>query len=490
MYPVSDLSPRAQSYQPATRDYLCRPAPIGAPGVCPPHQWGAQLPSPVVYTGSPFDEMACRASAMPAMPVHAPAPTRPPPPPISIEIPASSPDHSPSPDASSSASTPKTASRRAREDPNYIPRPPNAYILFRRDYAAKIRKSTESDQRKISEIVTAAWKTTSEEVKEYYKQWSLDLKHEHLAKYPGYKYKPRPRGEIQRRKTNRNNDYETARCKLLAELVAQGYGGESLEEEVQRREPELQAMYPVQEPQAGKKKKKARAVRGVQQEEAGKKAPFARKTPATDDTSTVPQLTAPPPPTCNYMTTPSCVDGYYDWSATISQIGVPPQTPVYDSTRMYTPPADLSPRSQSDQGSLSSPATSAYSSPPTPADSSMVYPMVPYGREPLMIPVPHSVQPSVEQECVYVHTEGSNGYERGDAFEVVQPLNAYERDSTIYCRRELLSADVGNDAAPVDSWSNSYAAGPCENVSCYPYQPSMPTYQDGYGGYPQPYNAA
>ncbi|KAL1667214.1 hypothetical protein GGF50DRAFT_112428 [Schizophyllum commune] len=435
MYPVPGLSQSSQSYQHSNEDYLCAPAPIGAPGVCPPQRWVPQLPSNVGFPEPPFDGLPCRTSAMSEVPVRAPAPTRRVPPPVHIEIPSSTSDASPSPAPSSSASAPrKTTSRRHKDDPNYVPRPPNAYILFRKDYAAKIHKSTESDQRKISEIVTAAWKAASEATKAYYKQRQLEEKEAHLAAYPDYKYKPRPRGPVQRRKTNRNNTYEEARCKLLAELVEQKYEGEELEAELAKYEPELRKMYPVEEPAAGKKKRKARAVRGVERQ-----APFARTVPSSSDVHASQPQPMASTPTCHYQTAPQYADPSFRWVPSGQQPYLPPPPAAYE-WQARTPPVDISARDQSDPGSLSSPATSAYSTPSTPPDSAIAYPPTPYGHAFPVSPLalPHTVDQTYacqQPECSSEFQHANEGRDPGHIQHYWQ-VSLYPRD-VLLCESDV-----------------------------------------------------
>lgn len=81
----------------------------------------------------------------------------------------------------------------ARKQPDgHIPRPRNAFILFRCDFVAqkKIPASVEPDHRNISRIVGRIWKAMSEEDR---RPWIEEAKRErekHKKLYPQYRYAP------------------------------------------------------------------------------------------------------------------------------------------------------------------------------------------------------------------------------------------------------------------------------------------------------------
>ena len=99
-------------------------------------------------------------------------------------------DAHPAPLAAPESSAKKSHSRK---QPNgHIPRPRNAFILFRCDFVAqkKIPASVEPDHRNISRIVGRIWKAMSDEDR---RPWIEEAKRErekHKRLYPQYRYSP------------------------------------------------------------------------------------------------------------------------------------------------------------------------------------------------------------------------------------------------------------------------------------------------------------
>jgi hypothetical protein len=75
------------------------------------------------------------------------------------------------------------------------PRPPNAFILYRRQQQAHLRRTRPGlHLRLASKLIANWWKMESEEVKAHYKKAAENEKQEHMKKYPGYRYRPRLEG--------------------------------------------------------------------------------------------------------------------------------------------------------------------------------------------------------------------------------------------------------------------------------------------------------
>lgn len=95
----------------------------------------------------------------------------------------------------SKGSSGKANKKRATVRPNHTPRPPNSFILYRRDKHTEILLKSNSDKglnnNAISRVVADMWKNESLEVKGLYKAKADEEKRMHLLKYPNYKYQPR-----------------------------------------------------------------------------------------------------------------------------------------------------------------------------------------------------------------------------------------------------------------------------------------------------------
>lgn len=86
--------------------------------------------------------------------------------------------------------TKKSHSRKQPE--GHIPRPRNAFILFRCDFVAqkKIPASVEPDHRNISRIVGRIWKAMSDEDRQPWIEEAKKEREKHKRLYPQYRYSP------------------------------------------------------------------------------------------------------------------------------------------------------------------------------------------------------------------------------------------------------------------------------------------------------------
>ncbi|KEP51041.1 HMG (high mobility group) box protein [Rhizoctonia solani 123E] len=180
----------------------------------------------------------------------------------------------------------KKPSHSRKRSPGHIPRPRNAFILFRSHYVAAqlIPQKVENDHRHISKIIGEIWNKLSPAERLIWEQKADIEKERHSRMYPDYRYKPaKPDGVVKRRVTCRGapalsaysstprigkpngpceiigslnadkqgdlhfgNDQrarltdqeerrrDKERCARVAQLVQQGIVGEKLEAEAQR----------------------------------------------------------------------------------------------------------------------------------------------------------------------------------------------------------------------------------------------------------------
>ncbi|KAI9059578.1 high mobility group box, partial [Trametes sanguinea] len=73
-----------------------------------------------------------------------------------------------------------------------IPRPPNAFMIFRSELWSKekIKSTVERDHRQISRIAGNLWNRLTDAEREPYKRRAEEAKVEHARLYPQYKYSP------------------------------------------------------------------------------------------------------------------------------------------------------------------------------------------------------------------------------------------------------------------------------------------------------------
>ncbi|THU88446.1 HMG-box, partial [Dendrothele bispora CBS 962.96] len=78
---------------------------------------------------------------------------------------------------------------------NSIPRPPNAFILFRSHVWKVLKEKQDEGSQKInladvSKNVGGMWAKLPKEEQEKWKQEALSVKAQHAARFPGYHYAP------------------------------------------------------------------------------------------------------------------------------------------------------------------------------------------------------------------------------------------------------------------------------------------------------------
>ena len=130
---------------------------------------------------------------------------------------------------------------------DHIPRPRNAFIIFRSDFVAQKRVpgSIENNHQNISKIAGAVWKAMSNDDKKEWYRRAEEEKEEHARQYPGYQYNPAGLSETaslgkRRRVVHKGRGVEDLqacemKCKYVAGLLAGGQTGVALEEAVKKR---------------------------------------------------------------------------------------------------------------------------------------------------------------------------------------------------------------------------------------------------------------
>ncbi|KAJ3834136.1 hypothetical protein F5878DRAFT_728392 [Lentinula raphanica] len=138
-----------------------------------------------------------------------------------IQPPASiTPPPPPSPQRSRPSSDSYIVSHARRRNQDHIPRPPNAFIVYRSHWwdEHKYSPSVDRDHRQVSRIVAHRWHTLSEEQRLPFRQEAEVRKQQHALMYPGYKYAPGTRKSKPRKKVSRDSRAEKARCdKIVGE---------------------------------------------------------------------------------------------------------------------------------------------------------------------------------------------------------------------------------------------------------------------------------
>ncbi|KAI9329424.1 hypothetical protein BDR26DRAFT_872562 [Obelidium mucronatum] len=91
-----------------------------------------------------------------------------------------------------------------------IPRPPNAFILYRSDNQPKLVQSfvgQGKSSRDFSALIGLMWKEATPAVKDHYQALAAERMKDHREKFPGYKYRPAhgPRGDADLNSKDKDN---------------------------------------------------------------------------------------------------------------------------------------------------------------------------------------------------------------------------------------------------------------------------------------------
>ncbi|GBC04466.1 hypothetical protein RclHR1_00570022 [Rhizophagus clarus] len=90
----------------------------------------------------------------------------------------------------------REAKRSRRKGTERTPRPPNAFMIYRRNKAAEIKYLLEGEKSAvISKIIGNMWKEERDEVKELFKTMARVAEKRHAKKHPNYSYKPQQNKE-------------------------------------------------------------------------------------------------------------------------------------------------------------------------------------------------------------------------------------------------------------------------------------------------------
>ncbi|KAH9887968.1 hypothetical protein C8Q73DRAFT_711487 [Cubamyces lactineus] len=170
-----------------------------------------------------------------------------------------------SPPSPSTALFPPTAPQNAptrrrlppgkRLSQGYIPRPPNAFMLFRANFVRQkhVPGSIETNHGSLSKIIGNCWRALPLEEKKYWEIEAKKAKAAHKERYPHYRFRPvhnkkkkaeaaaavsdaasQLEGGVKRRDKLPTLPAEEERCEAVAQLLLEGKKGEELAEAVRQ----------------------------------------------------------------------------------------------------------------------------------------------------------------------------------------------------------------------------------------------------------------
>ncbi|KAI6164805.1 hypothetical protein EDD17DRAFT_1754663 [Pisolithus thermaeus] len=111
-------------------------------------------------------------------------------------------------DSSISPTPTSTPQQLVEERPEHIPRPPNAFLLYRSDFLKRrtIPREVEKRQQNLSRIIGECWNMLSAEEKAVWREKAAAVTAAHQAKYPHYKFRPTRRTAGKRTGKNKRNN--------------------------------------------------------------------------------------------------------------------------------------------------------------------------------------------------------------------------------------------------------------------------------------------
>ncbi|KAH9836288.1 uncharacterized protein C8Q71DRAFT_761656 [Rhodofomes roseus] len=129
-----------------------------------------------------------------------------------------------------------THSRKKPED--HVPRPPNAFILFRSSFVKSdhVSSKVETNHSTLSTIIGYTWNKLPPAEKQIWFDKAKALLDEHKQKYPGYSFRPSSKNGTPyprtKRKVREVGPKDTKRCEKIAELLVKGKKGAELDDAV------------------------------------------------------------------------------------------------------------------------------------------------------------------------------------------------------------------------------------------------------------------
>ncbi|KAK0199453.1 hypothetical protein DFS33DRAFT_1388598 [Desarmillaria ectypa] len=143
---------------------------------------------------------------------------------------------SPSSHPQSPAQSPRHSKKKP---PTHIPRPPNAFILFRSSFIKSQHVSTdvETNHSTLSKIIGMTWQGLPEGERQVWHDKARAALDEHRRRFPGYAFRPGKEGGGEsrtkgRRKVREVEPKDTKRCAKIAELLVEGLKGAQLDEAI------------------------------------------------------------------------------------------------------------------------------------------------------------------------------------------------------------------------------------------------------------------
>ncbi|KAF8651835.1 hypothetical protein AX16_004635 [Volvariella volvacea WC 439] len=120
---------------------------------------------------------------------------------------------------------------------NHIPRPPNAFILFRSSFikSQHVSNEVETNHSTLSKIIGLTWQNLPNEERQVWHAKAKIALEEHKRKFPQYAFRPlhgKNKG-VEKRRVREVGPKDVKRCERIAQLLVQGKKGQELDAAIQ-----------------------------------------------------------------------------------------------------------------------------------------------------------------------------------------------------------------------------------------------------------------
>jgi len=139
------------------------------------------------------------------------------------------------PPAEDKGPTKRSSPHSKKKPENHIPRPPNAFILFRSSFikAQHVSQDVETNHSTLSKIIGITWKNLPESERQTWHEQAKKAQEQHRRKFPQYAFRPQQTkgkgGTAAKRKVREVEPKDMKRCAKIAELLGQGLKGSELD---------------------------------------------------------------------------------------------------------------------------------------------------------------------------------------------------------------------------------------------------------------------
>ncbi|KAF9555082.1 hypothetical protein CPC08DRAFT_598739, partial [Agrocybe pediades] len=118
---------------------------------------------------------------------------------------------------------------------NHIPRPPNAFILFRSSFikSQQVSNKIETSHSTLSKIIGLTWQSLSKEDRKVWHAKAKEALDEHKRKFPEYSFRPTQNKGPEKRRVKEIEPKDMKRCTKIAQLIVEGKKGEELNAAIQ-----------------------------------------------------------------------------------------------------------------------------------------------------------------------------------------------------------------------------------------------------------------